>query len=339
MLTIKWLNLQLFADGAAAGEGGEGAAPGVNADDAGQQMLRDMGVPEDRIAKRAKGFAQRMSRSGTPMQTAPKGAEQQAAAAEPDTQKTGQKEPEQAKRLSWDEIMADPEYNGEMQKVVQNRLKNARAAQEILDKLAPAIEALCGKHGIDPKNPDYDALAKAVSNDDSLYEELAMQMGVSKETAKRVSQSEAEARRLREAEESRKQEAARAEEERKGMEHIRKLVQQGEAMKVTFPNFDIRQELKDKTFATLTSPNIGMSVEDAYYAVHRKEIQAATAKAMAEKTAEQMANSIRSNGLRPQENGTTRQAPSTSTIDPRRLTPQERADIRRRVRNGEKVSF
>lgn len=334
MYAIKWLNLQLFADGA---DGGEGAATGVSADAAGQQMLRDMGVPEDRIRKTAKAFTKRMQSSGTPLATAPK-EEARVAPAEEPTEKPTEK-PTEAKRLTWDEIMADPEYNGEMQRVVQSRLKNSRAAQEALDKLAPAIEALCGKHGIDPKNPDYDAIARAVTDDDSLYDDLALQLGVSRETAKRISQSEAEVKRLRQADEIRKQEEAHAEDERRNMEHIRGMVQQGEALKSTFPAFNLRAELRNETFAKLTHPSIGMSVEDAYHAVHRKEIQAAAAQAMAQKTAEQMANAIRSNGMRPDENGTTAQAATTTTVDPRNLSKQSREDIRRRVRNGEKVSF
>lgn len=336
MRYFKWLNLQLFADGAgAAGDGGDGAATGVTADAAGQQMLRDMGVPEDRIAKRAKAFTQRMQRNGTPVQNAPK-AEQQAAAAK-DAPK---EEPKQdAKRLTWEELMADPEYNGEMQKVVQARLKKERAAQERLDKLAPAIEALCGKHGLDPNNPDIDALVKAVTDDESLYDNLAMELGVSNATAKRFAQQETENKRLKAAEERRAQEVADAEKTRKNAEHYRVLSKQAEELKKVFPSFDLATELKNERFLWWTSPDVGMSVEQAYKAIHAKEIEAAAAQVTAQLTAEKMANAIRSNGARPQELGTSAVAPSTVTRDPRQLTREERADIRRRVRAGEKIVF
>ena len=49
---FKWLNLQLF--GGEGEGGGEGAATGADgAVDAGQQRLLELGVPADKIRKRA----------------------------------------------------------------------------------------------------------------------------------------------------------------------------------------------------------------------------------------------------------------------------------------------
>ena len=54
MENYKWLNLQLFAGEGTGDGGGEGAATGENATvDAGQR-LRELGVPEDKIRRRAK---------------------------------------------------------------------------------------------------------------------------------------------------------------------------------------------------------------------------------------------------------------------------------------------
>ena len=53
MAYIKWLNLQLFADGGDGG-GGDGAATGeTSTADAGQNRLLELGVPADKIRKRA----------------------------------------------------------------------------------------------------------------------------------------------------------------------------------------------------------------------------------------------------------------------------------------------
>ena len=52
MRYLKWLDLQLFAEGGDGG--GEGAAAGDNAVDAGQQRLLELGVPAEKIRKRAK---------------------------------------------------------------------------------------------------------------------------------------------------------------------------------------------------------------------------------------------------------------------------------------------
>lgn len=340
MRTIKWLGLQLFADGAsagAAGNGGDGAATGVSADDAGRQVLRDLGVPEDRINKRAKSFAKRMQRNGTPMQTASHVAEEEQAAAAEKPEQTAEEPAKEQKRLTWDEIMADPEYNGEMQKVVQARLKTARAAQENLDKLSPVIEALCEKHGIDPKHPDYDALSNALKKDDPRIEKTAIQLGVSRETAERLVTSEDDAKRLREVNERREKEAAQENLNRMQAEHYQKLKRQEADLKKIYPAFDLDTELKNKDFLRLTAPGSILNLEQAYHALHYKEINAAAAQVTAQMTAEKMAASIRSNGARPQENGTSAAAPSAAKFDPRMMTRQERDDIRRRVKAGERV--
>lgn len=343
MLSTKWLNLQLFADASGDGAGDSGGeSSGVTADAAGQQMLRDLGVPEDRIAKRAKSFTQRAQRNGTLKQNAPAQEEQQAAAAETNPTQTEQTEVQDnaPKRMSWKEIMQDEEYNGEMQKLIRARLKKEQGAQETLDKLAPALEALYSKHGLDPKNPDYDALVKAVSEDDPAIEKFALEMGTSRETAKKFVDNQRENERLKAADERRRQDAANEAKRQFEAAHYSKLAAQAEELKKIFPSFDLDAELeKDKTFRLMTSPGIGISVENAYRSLHNKEIEAAAAEVTARKTAEQLANSIRSNGMRPDENGTTGQAPTASVVDPRNLTPRERADIRRRVRAGEKISF
>ena len=110
-------------------------------------------------------------------------ANEQAAAAENPTE---EKKTDGPTRMSWDEIMADPEYNKQMQAVVQSRLRSAKGAEETLGKLTPTLELLARQHNLDPANIDYDALAKAISDDNAYYEDKALEMGISVETAKRL---------------------------------------------------------------------------------------------------------------------------------------------------------
>ena len=327
----KWLNLQLFAGEGAGAGGGEGAATGESAVDPGQQRLLELGVPADKLRKRANRNAAKQP--GGAVNAAPKAQEtqqtnEQAAAAEnPTEEKTESNKPT---RMSWDEIMADPEYNKEMQAVVQLRLKNAKGAEEVLSKMKPAMEVIARKYGQDPNNPDYDALAKAVNDDDAFYEDKALEMGVSVETAKRIDQQERETARQQ-------VEQQRTLEQQKFQQHIIKLEQQGEAMKKVFPNFDLRTELKNPAFARMTSPNVGISVEDAYYAVHRNEIQTAAMQVTAQKTAQKISNAIQAGSRRPDENGTSGQAPSVTTFDYRSMSPEQRKALKDRIRSGEKI--
>lgn len=325
----KWLNLQLFAGEGAGDGGGEGAATGESAVDPGQQRLLELGVPADKIRKnRAYKMNTPAPKTATAGQkTAQEQNPEQVAAAENPTEDNKTETPA---RMSWDEIMADPEYNKQMQAVVQSRLRSAKGAEETLGKLTPALELIARRYGQDPANPDYDALAKAISDDESYYEDKALEMGVSVETAMKIDQQERDTARQQ-------RQQAQTLEQQKFQQHIVKLEQQAEAMKKVFPNFDLRTELQNPAFARMTSPNVGISVEDAYYAVHRNEIQTAAMQVTAQKTAQKISNAIASGSRRPNENGTSGQAPSVTTFDYRSMSPEQRKALKDRIRSGEKI--
>ena len=324
MFNDLWLNLQLFA-GEGAGDGGaDGATTGESAVDPGQQRLLELGVPKEKLRKnrvyQAPAKAESAAANAEPNQQAPTATENPTEEPNTDTKA----------RMSWDEIMADPEYNKQMQAVVQSRLRSAKGAEETLGKLAPALEVLARQHGQDPANINYDELAKAISNDDSFYEDKALEMGVDIATARRIDQEERDTARQQ-------REQTRTLEEQKFQNHIMKLEQQGEAMKKVFPNFDLRTELQNQAFARMTSPNVGISVEDAYYAVHRNELQTAAMQVTAQKTAQMISNSIASGSRRPDENGTSGQAPSVTTFDYRSMSPEQRNALKAKIRSGEKI--
>ena len=338
MAKTKWFWLQLFAGegGGAAGNGGAGASGGEGGGDgavsgvtdgvaAEHQRLLELGVPEEKLRKRAKRASAKLPDGA--VRTAPKEMaqprEQVATATEnPTEEKTEAPSPA---RMSWDEIMADPEYNKQMQSVVQSRLKNAKAAEESLAKLAPALELLARRHGLDAENMDYEAIAKAINDDDAYYEDLALEKGVTIETAKRLDQQERDHARQQ-------REEARNLEQQKLHNHFMRLEQQGEALKKVFPNFDLRTELKNPAFARMTAPGQGlMSVEDAYRAVHRKEIEAASSQVIAQRTAQQISNAIQAGSRRPDENGTSGQSASVTTFDYSKASKEQREALKREI--------
>ena len=331
MTNNKWFWLQLFAGegaGASGGEGGgEGAVSGDNGLAAGDQRLLELGVPEEKLRKRAKRANAKLPEGAvrtTPKEAQVQKPQEQVATAEenPTEDKTETHTPT---RMSWDEIMADPEYNKQMQAVVQSRLRTAKGAEEALAKMNPALEVLARKYGQDPANPDYEALAKSINDDDAYYEDKALEMGVSLETAKRIDQQERDTARQQ-------REEARNLEQQRFDNHIRSLEQQGEALKKVFPKFDLRKELQNPVFARMTAPGTGiMSVEDAYRAVHRKEIEAAQSQVIAQRTAEKMSNSIQAGSRRPDENGTSGQSASVTTFDYSKASKAQRDDLKRQI--------
>ena len=319
-----------------ASAGGEGqAASGDNATAAAEQRLRELGVPEGKIRKRTTStVAAKLSAiANKAEQTEAKATEVATVATNEDTP-TESKKDDAPRRMTWAEIMRDPEYNKEMQKTVSSRLKAEKPAKEALEAMRPAIEVMARKYGLDAKNMDYQALAKAINDDDAYYEDKAIEMGTSVETAKRVDQMEREAER-RKAQEQMDIEA------QKMRQHFISLEEQGQKLKGTFPGFDLRAELGNPKFARLVSPGVGLTVEDAYYAVHREEIQAASMQVAAQRTAEKISNSIQSNSKRPDELGASSQAPSVSTFDYRSASKSQREALKKQIRDaaarGEKL--
>jgi hypothetical protein len=337
----KWNWLQLFAGegaGASGGEGGgDGAVSGDNGLAAEDQRLLELGVPEEKLRRRAKRASAKLPEGA--VATAPKEVQEQkpqeqVATAEenPTEDKT---EPTTPARMSWDEIMADPEYNKHMQATMKARLKSAGAAEETLAKMAPALEVLARKHGQDPANPDYEALAKAIYDDDTYYEDKALELGVTVETAKRLDQEELDRERAKRTEEKNL-------EQQRFQNHFVNLEQQGEALKKVFPKFDLRTELQNPVFARMVAPGQGiMSVEDAYRAVHRKEIEAAQSQVIAQRTTQMISNKIQAGSRRPDENGTSGQSASVTTFDYSKASKQQRealkAQIRAAAARGEKL--
>lgn len=309
---FDWRLLQLFggeggASGASpAGDGGNAAAAvtGENSADAGHQRLRELGVPESKIRKPRAQKASPLPEGA--VRTEPKQAQppQQAAAAETTNAQTENPPPT---RMSWDEIMKDPEYNQKMQEIIRSRVKDGDQNRSILEALAPAIKHLAQENGLDPENVDYTALAKMITGE---YEDKALEMGVSKETAMKLDQQQ------------------RTLEQQKFQNHILKLEQQGEALKAVIPNFDLRTEMQNPTFARLTSPSVGLSVEDAFYAVHRREMQAKSMQVAAQQTRQMISNAIVSGTNRPDETGTVSQAPSVSKFDYKNMTPAQRKALK-----------
>lgn len=332
MKELLKFGLQFFAEG--EGSGGDGGqAESGDGTVAAEQKLRELGVPEALAKKRASKYALRMSTAETPRDT-----NVVSAATEEVSTPTEEKGTDAPTRLSWEDIKKDPEYkkayDSDVQSIIKARFKEEKPAKAALDAMIPAIEVMARKYGLDSKNMDYTALAKAIEDDDAYYEDKAMEMGTSVETAKRVDIMEREAERRREAENvSIQQQQMR--------QHFIKLEQQGEALKATFPTFDLRAELNNPQFARLVDPRVGLSVEDAYHAVHRKEIQAAQMQYAAQKTAESVANSIASGSRRPDESGTTSQAPSVSTFDYRNASREQRDALKKQIyaakARGEKV--
>lgn len=293
--------LQFFADGGApAGEGG-GADTGVDAGNPGPQ-LEDLGVPADKAEK----FRQRKQKAAP----APKPAEE----AQPAAQQA-----EQTNAMSWDDFFKDPQNNQRLQQMMSERVNRVgRQQSEYISKLSPALELIASRYGIEAdENGGYDAeaIAKAITEDDSYYEQKALEMGVDTETAKRIEKLETKNRRNEEA-------LQRQQRDQQLREHFMQMQQQAKDVQNIMPGFDLQEAINDPKFMRLTSPEVGMSVKEAIWALHGDEIQAQAVNAVAQRAKLDAANAIRS-GIRPRENGNSTAAAAV-TPNMRNMTREDR---------------
>lgn len=321
MFDPKWMNLQLFAEGGegTAGDGGGESAPGVEADP-GRQRLLALGVPADKIRDRASKAAAKISSAATEeKQQQPK---QDAAAKVQPTE--GQEKPAKA---TWDEIMKDPDYNREMQKTVNARLRTAKSAEANLAALAPALDIFVKRYGLDSANLDHSALAEKIRTDDSLWDQQATEMGTDNSIARRLG--------LAQLDEERQQRTQRETMRQQMMsDHRAKLDQQVPGMKALFPNFDLDKELENPTFARLVGPGNVLNLEQAYRAIHYEEIAAAQAAATAQQVAQQVAQTVRANARRPVEAGASG-APSVTSFNWKNASKDQRAALKQRIMEAE----
>ena len=119
--------------------------------------------------------------------------------------------------------------------------------------------------------------------------------------------------------------------------HLNSLHRQGEEMSGKYAGFDLRKEMENPMFVKLTAPHVGLSVEDAYMAMHHRELT----RAIAEGTRRELANSIRAGSARPAEHGRTAPAATVTTFDYRNADRAQRKafkqEIYRAAARGEKI--
>lgn len=241
--------------------------------------------------------------------------------------------------ISFDDMVkSNPEYEKAMGKKIEEalskRFKNQKDLQSRIDSISPALEALAQRHGVKPgENGEIDlaALNQKILNDDELYAEEALDRGMSVEDLKHLKQIEAENERLKRA-----NEATRKEQENR--EAYEKFVSDCEAVKGQYPEFDPETEMNNPDFGRLIAS--GVPVQTAYEVVHKDEILMAGMQYASNKGVEKVANAVRSNSLRTQENGLSSQsAADIGKTNIRDLKLSDFQSIKQRAMNGERITF
>lgn len=119
--------------------------------------------------------------------------------------------------------------------------------------------------------------------------------------------------------------------------HFDSLQRQGREMAGKYAGFDLQKELDDPVFFKLTGPEVGLSVEDAYMAMHHRELT----RAIAEGTKRELSNAIRAGAGRPGEHGVSGSRATVTGFDYRNADKNQRRAFKQQIMNaaarGEKI--
>lgn len=116
---------------------------------------------------------------------------------------------------------------------------------------------------------------------------------------------------------------------------ISNLREQEAAVRERYPDYRWQEEIKNPQFGKLILA--GMEPICAYEAVHSRELMGRAMQYAARRTRRQVAGSLASGMYRVRENGG--RSIAVTANDPKALSSQDLADIRRRVLEGEKIRF
>lgn len=236
-------------------------------------------------------------------------------------------------RKSFDDLIENDykeDFKKAVEKTLARRLKNTEEAKKSLETLTPTLGLLAKRYGLDDQNLDFEALTKAVTEDDAYYEQAAMAAGVDLQTFKKMEQM-----RMQNAQLESEVKKARLEAEQKAQ--FDALVAQEAEIKQVYPSFSMQDELDNQDFARLVFN--GVPAKTAYEVAHKDEIIGGAMQFTAKKVEKQVVDNIMAGQTRPNEQGNVSQQGVVTKVDPSKLSKEQRAEIRQRAMRGERITF
>lgn len=219
------------------------------------------------------------------------------------------------------------QFGARTKNIIDDRLKNLKAseqAQQQLKQYEPLMEKLFLRYGVQ----NLEALSKAIDNDRTYLDDVAMQQGVSVEQLLKMRRLELDNSRYRQQQEAEQQRLQRA-------KIFAQWEEQAKQAQALYPDFDLQTELENETFRDLLKR--GIDVRAAYQVAHFDDIQAGAVQAAVQDTKQRVTADIQARGSRPLENAAGAQAAVTHKYDFANMTKAQRDELERRALNGEKI--
>lgn len=304
------MNLQLFAEGGAAA-GGDGAGEGTG------------------VAAPAAGVQTKGAKSNL-LANVVYGKQESAPAAEVQKTEPATTEPAATDRSAEFEKMIKGDfkeaYDKRVQDTIQKRLKGAKETEERLTAMNPLLDILSARYGVDGN--DTAALIKALENDNSFFEQAAIEKNMDTQQYREMMLIKSENARLK------KQTEEKTRQEQMNRQYAVWEQQAAEA-KNLYPNLDMNVESQNPQFRQLLLA--GVDVGTAYMVIHKDDVMAGAMQHTAKTVEQKLANKIAAGNSRPAENGTSGQSAAVIKDDPSKWTRADRDEVRRRAARGEKI--
>ena len=369
------IDLQMFADGGAAGGDGTSQSAGADSSPNGRANasagagaangegnaieLPALRPAEERLARRS-GVLKRSSREeGSPSQSAqsaassPEGgalgseekseldeeaAENQNEAEGKDGEEKGKAKSPEERRKAFGELLRG-EYADLTEELMQNAVTEATRRLEASPAMKGLMQALQEKYGTDAN--DLVALTEAVRNgavkDDAYYEKLAMEKGVSTRTARELDKLESQNKHLTE----QQQMIQQMERQRAQQARIAELQagwdREAEQLKAQYPDFNVTEVLANPEVEKMMRSGVSMTnaYRSAYFDHILKQQQAATAR----QVEQGVVNRMQQRNARPGENGTRPGGAVQTKIDVSHMSRKEMEEMEKRAMRGEVITL
>lgn len=217
-------------------------------------------------------------------------------------------------------------YNESVNRIMRGRAKELDGLKTANQKMNNVLGILSEKYGTD----DPDRLYKAISEDNTFFEEAAMKAGLTVEQYKEMQRIKRENENFRRAQQIQ-------ERERRKSQIIGQWKQEADSLKNIYPSFNFDTEAANPQFTRLLGAGVG--VKAAYETIHMDEIMSGAMAYTADTVTKKVTNNIRARGARPIENGAQSGAAAAVKTDVSKLTKEERANLVKRALSGETISL
>ena len=368
------IDLQMFADGGAAGGDGTSQSAGADSSPNGRANasagagaangegnaieLPALRPAEERLARRS-GVLKRSSREedgnqkNAPSQppegdSSPEGradtsaeegaANQEAEGKDGEEKGEGKTKSPEERRKAFGELLRG-EYADLTEELMQNAVTEATRRLEASPAMKGLMQALQEKYGTDAN--DLVALTEAgrkgAVNDDAYYEKLAMEKGVSTRTARELDKLESQNRHLTE----QQQMIQQMERQRVQQARIAELQagwdREAEQLKAQYPDFNMAEVLANPEVEKMMRSGVSMTnaYRSAYFDHILKQQQAATA----QQVEQGVVNRMQQRNARPGENGTRPGSAVQTKIDVSHMSRKEMEEMEKRVMRGEVITL